>query len=106
MKNNFKEILISFLWSTEFKVAVSVMFATGFGYIGGISGNAYTGQNNIQAAHNTVEWEKEDGTVTVSDVNRTLTTQGSSMRPTFFTGNTILTREYTGQELEEGDIIT
>lgn len=75
----------------------------------------YTSQNNInvegsrrnyiQGSDLDVEFDRSPRSVEIQDVDSLLEIQGSSMRPTAFTDNTLLLREYTGQDLEEGDII-
>lgn len=58
----------------------------------------------IQAAYTDVDYEVDDGEVAieVSDVSRP---EGKSMRPTIFSGNTLLMSDYDGGKISEGEIL-
>ncbi len=58
----------------------------------------------IQAAYTSVDFDKnqQEVGISVSDVARP---EGKSMRPTIFSGNTVLMEEYQGEEISEGEIL-
>lgn len=61
--------------------------------------------NYIQANNHEIDFQQTQSGITV-DIDDARPLYGTSMRPTIFSGHTLLLEEYTGQELEEGDIIT
>lgn len=58
----------------------------------------------IQAAYTDVDYSFDGDEVTVeaSDISRP---EGKSMRPTIFSGNTLIMKEYTGGTISEGEIL-
>lgn len=61
-------------------------------------------QNYIQNPETEINYEKNKRSVEVG-VDAVSKPEGMSMRPTIFTGNTVLLQEYNGKELESGQII-
>lgn len=63
--------------------------------------------NHIQPSNLDIDFVEENGSVVVEDVDYVHSVSGSSMRPTIFTGNTILYREFNHDfdTVEEGDIV-
>jgi len=59
----------------------------------------------IQPAKHDVELDWDGRTAEVS-VDQLLYNQGSSMRPTFWTGHTVLAQETSGEDLDEGTIVS
>jgi len=63
-------------------------------------------KNNIQAAHTNLEYERNDEDILIKDVE-VLAGTGASMRPTFYTNNRLLVKDYKNpEELKEGQLIT
>lgn len=61
--------------------------------------------NYIQANNHKVNYEWQGDGVQV-EVDKLIYSNGLSMRPTFFTGHTLLARDYNGGELDEGTIVS
>lgn len=62
--------------------------------------------NNIQPAHVNVEYSLAGGNLVVYDIASVSELYGYSMRPTIFTGNKMLLRQYKSKDqLKEGVII-
>lgn len=60
--------------------------------------------NFIQGSNHEIDYKWEGRGIEVP-TDKLIFLHGSSMRPTMFTGHTAIAKDYTGQELEEGDII-
>jgi len=60
---------------------------------------------NIQPSHRNVQVDLEGSDAVISDVDAYGRLYGSSMQPTIFDGNTVISREFDGQDIEEGDIV-
>lgn len=61
--------------------------------------------SNIQGAHQEVSIEKRGDDIVVEDIDYSSRPTGYSMRPTIFSGNTVIGEEYTGENLDSGQII-
>lgn len=61
--------------------------------------------NYIQANNHEVDYGFNEENLVVEDIDLTGKIYGTSMRPTMFSGHTMLLENYNNQELEEGDII-
>lgn len=61
--------------------------------------------NYIQANNHKVNYEWRGDGVQV-EVDKLIFSNGLSMRPTFFTGHTLLAHDYNGGELDEGTIVS
>ena len=66
--------------------------------------NDYYKDSYIQASHTNTEYSYSSNQITINDVycNKM---QGSSMNPSIFEGNVVCFKEYTNQELKQGNII-
>ena len=60
--------------------------------------------NYIQAAYTDVDYSVNEDEVTVES-DKVVKPEGKSMRPTIFSGNTLLLSEYGGGEITEGEIL-
>lgn len=60
--------------------------------------------NYIQAPYTPVDFDYNGNELSVN-VDALVRPEGKSMRPTIFSGNTLLMQEYTGETLSEGQII-
>ncbi|WP_414837327.1 hypothetical protein ACK3SF_03610 [Candidatus Nanosalina sp. VS9-1] len=60
--------------------------------------------NYIQASYTDVDYSVGDGEASV-EVDAVAQPEGKSMRPTIFSGNTVLLQAYEGGEITEGEIL-
>ena len=60
--------------------------------------------NYIQAAYTDIDYDTHQGSIRV-DASAVSKPEGKSMRPTIFSGNTVLMEEYKGGPISEGDIL-
>lgn len=60
--------------------------------------------NYIQAPYTDVDYQLQDGKASIS-VDAVAHPEGKSMRPTIFSGNTVLLEEYDGGDITEGEIL-
>ena len=105
LKYLFAVLLVVYVSVLSF-VIVSVVNNKTTAGTGNISIMCNIGQNFIQPARNDFDFfYTKDNTVYIEDVNIGIA-NGLSMQPTAFTGNTIITQDYIGQELKEGMIIS
>lgn len=61
--------------------------------------------NNIQSAHESVDYRVTGSNALIEDVDFCNRLYGSSMQPTIFDDNTVCYREYAGGEIGEGSIV-
>jgi len=60
--------------------------------------------NYIQAAYTEIDYDTNQRSIRV-DASAISKPEGKSMRPTIFSGNTVLMKEYKGGSISEGDIL-
>lgn len=61
--------------------------------------------NYIQANNHEVDYDFQGGSVEVDSVDYLINLEGLSMRPTFYTGHTLLAKDYENKSLDEGTIV-
>lgn len=95
-----KDVMLSFCYGIIFTFVLLTLFV---GYETSIYN--VNNDNNIQAAHNRIDYNIVNNSVILHNASLSRTT-GLSMQPTIFTGNKAIEVEYTNQILREGQIIT
>lgn len=83
-----------------FVIGIALGFITAFMMIG--SNRPIL--NNIQASHMNTDYHMVNNSLVIKGVEIIRTT-GSSMQPTYFTDNMVITRIYNGEKLREGQIV-
>lgn len=65
----------------------------------------YVDKEDSSPIHNDVEFNLSGDELEVEDVDSYGEIYGSSMEPTLFNENTVIVREYTTQDIDQGDIV-